>query len=130
MITHLASILAATLASYVAGSLWYLALGAPWRAALGWDAAAPYRPRPHELAIAFFAQLAMATCLAYAMRGMAVGGAGPGALLAAAAGLGLVLPSLATNVAFQRRSAMLIAIDGGHWLVVLAVIGAVLGALS
>ena len=126
-----AAILAATVASYIAGSLWYMALGRPWRAALGWvETDTPYRPAPLALAIAFVAQLAMATALSGVLFHMGSTGVRRAVIAGVLIWAGFVLPSLATNVVFQKRSARLILIDGGHWLLVLAVIGAVLGTMS
>ncbi len=34
------------------------------------------------------------------------------------------------NYSFARRSRMLLLIDGGHWLVVLALMGAIIGAMG
>jgi hypothetical protein len=50
-----------------------------------------------------------------------------GVLTGAAIWLGFVLPTLTTNVVFQRRSPSLIWQDGGHWLLLLAAQGAILG---
>ena len=44
--------------------------------------------------------------------------------------LGGVLTTLAVNYAFGARGIKLAAIDGGHWLLVLLVQGAILGAMG
>jgi len=44
--------------------------------------------------------------------------------------LGFILPSLATNIIFQRRNKKLIWQDGLHWLLILTSQGVVLGLLS
>lgn len=121
-------IIAATLASYALGSMWYLALGHQWRSAVGWvEGPVPYKPKPAELAVAFAGQLTTAGALWIAIGRMNTAGVAQGSLTGAAIWLGFVLPTLATNVVFQRRNRSLIWQDGGHWLLLLAVQGAVLG---
>lgn len=122
------AIAVATIASYVLGSLWYLALGKQWRFALGWvDGSIAYRPKPAELATAFVSQLMMAVALWLAIERLNMSGVADGLLTGAASWLGFVLPTLATNVVFQRRSLSLIWQDGGHWLLLLAAQGTILG---
>lgn len=41
---------------------------------------------------------------------------------------GFVITTLVVNNTFGMRSAKLIAIDGGHWLAVLLLMGAIIGA--
>ena len=50
-----------------------------------------------------------------------------GLVAGAAIWLGFVLPTLTTNVVFQRRNPSLIWQDGGHWMLLLAAQGAILG---
>ena len=126
-----AAILAAAVASYIAGSLWYMALGTSWRAALGWaETGEPYRPAPLAMIVAFVADLAMATALSGVLFHLGSSGLRRSMIAAALIWAGFVLPSLATAVMFQKRSPRLILIDGGHWLLVLLVIGAVLGVMT
>ncbi|MCW6511297.1 DUF1761 domain-containing protein [Lichenifustis flavocetrariae] len=122
------AVIAATLCSYVLGSLWYLALGRKWRRAVGWiEGPVPYRPKLAELAIALVGQSIMAVALWIAIDRMNTAGVVKCFLTGAAIWLGFVLPTLATNVVFQRRNPSLIWQDGGHWLLLLAAQGAVLG---
>jgi hypothetical protein len=44
--------------------------------------------------------------------------------------LGFMLTSIAVNNAFSGRKAMLTVIDAGHWLGVMLIIGAILGAFA
>lgn len=128
MTPNFVAIFAATIASYILGSLWYLALGKPWRAALGWvETGKPYRPPVAGLVVAFIAQFAMAFALSGFLVHMGGASLRTGLISGALIWIGFVLPSLATNVTFQQRNPLLIAIDGGHWLLILLVIGAVLG---
>ena len=128
MTNQIIAIIAATIASYIVGSIWYLAIGKHWREALGWaEGPVPYRPKPAELIVAFAGQLMMAAALSLLIRHLGHASANRGILIGASVWLGFVLPTLATNVVFQRRSLALIWQDGGHWLLLLGVQGAVIG---
>jgi hypothetical protein len=43
---------------------------------------------------------------------------------------GFVLTTMVVNYSFGMRSRMLLLIDAGHWLVVLALMGAIVGAMG
>ena len=131
MAINLIAILAATFASYIIGSLWYVWLGKAWRSAVGWaETVPPYRPSPFELIVALIGQLVLAIALSGVITHM--GGPSLRISLITAFGvwLGFILPTLSTNVIFQRRNLSLIWQDGFHWLVVLATQGAVFGLIG
>ncbi len=44
--------------------------------------------------------------------------------------LGFVITSMLVNNSFARRDWRLMWIDGGHWLVVLLLMGAIMGAMG
>ena len=44
--------------------------------------------------------------------------------------LGFVITTLVVNLSFAMRDMRLLWIDGGHWLIVLAVMGAIIGAMG
>jgi Protein of unknown function (DUF1761) len=74
--------------------------------------------------------------MAWALAGV-VGHLGPGqvtlrngVISAVFLWLGFVVTTLAVNYAFGGRGIKLAAIDAGHWLVVLVVEGAVIGAMG
>ncbi|CAN5191664.1 hypothetical protein BH09PSE2_BH09PSE2_10970 [soil metagenome] len=124
-------ILGATALSYVLGSLWYLMLGKMWRATVGWaETTPPYRPKPLELVVALVGQLVMAIALDGIVTYLGAGGVRGGLLAAGLVWGGFILPTLATNVVFQRRNPGLIWQDGLHWLVILAAQGVVIGWLG
>ena len=54
----------------------------------------------------------------------------PGIISGAFCWFGFVLTTMAVNNAFRGRKPMLTVIDGGHWLGVLVIIGAIIGAGS
>ena len=43
---------------------------------------------------------------------------------------GFVITSMVVNNSFAMRKPMLLAIDGGYWLVVLTLMGATIGAMG
>ena len=44
--------------------------------------------------------------------------------------LGFAITTMLVNYSFAMRNRMLLVIDGGHWLVVLALMGAIIGAIG
>ncbi|WP_029058058.1 DUF1761 domain-containing protein [Stappia stellulata] len=126
---NLLAVLAAAIASFVAGAAWYGALGTPWMRAAGLT---KEQTRPSALLFAgtFFCQLLMA----FVFAGL-IYHAGPvtvsnGLLSAALVWVGLIATSLIVNHRYQGRPWSLTLIDGGHWLAVLLVQGAVIGAVG
>lgn len=134
--TNYLAIVVAAVASFLFGAVWYNVLSKPWMAAAGVSAPGLPKeegggsgPSPLPFVIAFVAQLVMAWVLA----GL-IGHLGPGQVTlrnglisGAFVWLGFVITSLATNHAFQGANRNLTLIDGGHWLGVLLVQGAVIG---
>ncbi len=128
---YLAIVIAAVI-GWLVGAVWYGALfGKPWMAA---NNLTPETIKARGAAvlpfvIAFAAQLIMAWVLAGLL-----GHLGPGqvtvrsgVISAAFCWLGFVITTMAVNNAFAGRKPALLLIDGGHWLAVLAVMGAVIG---
>ncbi len=128
---NIVAILGATLASYVLGSLWYHMLGKSWRAAVGWTENEPtYRPTLFELGVGLVGQLILAVALSGLLAHMGGPSVRIGLITAFGVWIGFVLPTLSTNVIFQRRVRNLIWQDGLHWLLILATQGAVIGAMG
>lgn len=125
------AIIAAIVASYILGSLWYLWLGRSWRAAIGWiEAGTAYRPSQFELIVGLVGQGMMAIALSGILATLGSPGAVSAVKTAFFLWLGFILPSLATNVIFQRRNKTLIWQDGLHWLLILASQALVLALLT
>jgi hypothetical protein len=133
---NVVAILVAAVAAWLTGAVWYGVLGRHWLAALGWTEADMIGPdgKRHmpvgPMVLSFVAALVMAVMLSGLM-----GHVGPltvrsGVISGALVWLGFVIPTIAVNNAFQKRKAMLTVIDGGHWLLVLIVQGAVLGLMG
>jgi hypothetical protein len=129
-------ILAAAIAAWVAGSIWYGVLSKPWIAALGWtqaDVTGPDGKRRMPIVpmiTSFIAELIMATGLAGLMEHLGGLQLEIGVVTGAACWLAFVITTQAVNNGFQKRSVALTIIDGGHWLVVLVLEGAVLGFMG
>jgi hypothetical protein len=133
------AIVVAAVAAWLAGAVWYGVLAKPWVAAQG-STMAEFKARRAELRgsrafapfiIAFVAELVMAWMLAGVL-----GHLGPaqvtvrnGIISALFLWLGFVATAL-VSYAFAARKPMLYAIDAGHWLVVLLIEGAVIGAIG
>ena len=132
-VNYLAVVIAAIVA-WLAGAVWYMTFGKTWMAALGTTAEkmAEARSQPGAFlpfVYAFVAELVMAWVLA----GL-IGHLGPlslraGVISGAFCWLGFVIPTLLVNNSFARRDWRLLFIDGGHWLLVLLLMGAIIGAM-
>jgi hypothetical protein len=134
-VNYFAIVLAAVV-SFMFGWLWYgVLLSRQWMNAVGKSeeeikGAGP--PSPVPFVIAFLAQLVMAWVLAGV-----IGHLGPGevtlrngVISAAFVWLGFVITTLTVNNAFQGGRHTLTLIDGGHWLGVLLLQGAVIGLVG
>ena len=128
------AIVAAGIASFVFGAVWYGTLAKPWMAAVGKteaDIKSAGSPIP-LYAMTLVALFVMAWVLA----GM-IGHLGPGQVTlrngiisGAFAWVGFVATALVVNHGFQGAPRKLTLIDGGHWLGVLLIQGAVIGAMG
>jgi Protein of unknown function (DUF1761) len=137
-INYLAVVLAA-IAAWLAGAAWYGVLAKPWVAAQGYTMEefkarqAAMRGSPAAYApfiIAFVAELIMAWMLAGIVGHLGQVTLRNAVISAAFVWFGFVLTTLAVNYAFEARGVKLAAIDAGHWLLVLLVEGAVIGAMG
>ncbi len=131
------AILVAAVAAWLVGAAWYMSFSKIWMAALGFtagrmEAFKKERGAPLPFIYAFAANLIMAWVLA----GL-IGHLGPGqvtvkngVISGAFCWLGFVFTTMLVNHSFARRDWRLLWIDGGHWLVVLAVMGGIIGAMG
>ena len=130
-------ILVAAIASFMFGAVWYGTLARQWMEARGVSAAemetakAAMGSIPIPYVIAFAAQLLMAWMFAGLLLHMARGGTPVSIRGGLISGfflwLGFVITTMAVNHAFQGVKRSLTVIDGGHWLGVLLIQGAILG---
>ncbi len=124
----------AAVVGFLFGGLWYMALAGPWMRAVGLSKdriAAAGGQTPFMLALTFAAQLVMAWMLAGVILHMQRAGikatAVNGMISGAFIWFGFVATTLAVSHRYQLRPWSLTAIDGGHWLGVLLLQGAILG---
>ena len=121
----------AGIAAWLFGAVWYTSLGKPWQRALGHnpddckDKKMPLTP----LFVCLVAEWVMAAVLYQTLDHLGVMGAFAGAVAGLTLGVGFLLTSTVVNNLFQQRKAMLTVIDGAHWVIIVAIEGAVIGAL-
>lgn len=130
------AVMLAAAASFLFGGVWYGALSQHWMDAAGLtlDDIKPSKgPVLSPYISAFLAELVMAFVLAGVI-GTTVGTSRitiwQGMVTGAWTWLGFIMTSLVVNHAFQGARKALTFIDGGHWLGVMLVQGAVLGWLG
>lgn len=133
-VNYLAIVLAAV-ASFLFGGVWYGALSKSWLAAIGKtedQIKSAGRSMPFLFALTFVAQLIMAWVLAGVIGHLGPGQVSPrtGLISAALCWLGFVASTLVVNHGYQGERWSLTAIDGGHWLGVLLLQGAIIGWLG
>jgi len=127
-------IFAAAIASFVFGGIWYNVFSKQWMDAVGMSPERMQKDRSSLglYVLAFVAQLVMAWMFAGILVHLAQGGLTTtlriGLISAGFLWLGFVATTLVVNHAFQGAKTALTIIDGGHWLGVLLIQGAILGA--
>lgn len=133
------AIFIAALAGFGFGAIYYMSLAKPWMNAVGWTPEEQARhvkgelnPSKMPFVIAILANLIMAWVLAGV-----IGHLGPGQttirnglISAGFIWLGFVVTTQSVNYAFGGRKPSLTIIDSGHWLGVLLIMGAVIGAFG
>jgi hypothetical protein len=131
-INYVAVVVAAA-AAFGFGGLWYRLLAAPWKAAHGFttEQIRAHHGRgapPWPLVASFVADLVMAWMLAGVLGHLGEVSVRNGVISAFFLWLGFGATTLAVNNVFAMRSPVLIAIDGGHWLGAMVLMGAIIGA--
>ena len=127
------AIVIAAVAAWLAGAGWYMALGKTWTAALGTEKMTPAGQRPAAFlpyVYAFIAELLMAWILAGLLGHIGALTVRGGIISAAFCWLGFVMTTMVVNNIFAGRDARLLLIDGGHWLLVLVLMGAIVGGMG
>ncbi len=130
------AIVLAAVVSFMFGWLWYgILFPKQWMAAAGKteaDLKAQGGPTPTPFVISFVALLVMAWVLAGVIGHLGTGAITlrSGVIAGALMWLGFVATTLAVNHAFQGAKPILTLLDGGHWLGVLLLQGAVIGWLG
>jgi hypothetical protein len=134
--------IAAAVCGWLFGALYYGTLGKAWVAAQGstmeeFKARQAVNVGKLSAQVPFILAFIAALIIAYVLYGMMkhVAHTGPltvrnGLISGAFIWFGFILTSMAVNNAFSGRKPMLTVIDGGHWLGVMLIIGAMLGAFA
>ena len=127
------AVLVAGAVGFLSGGVWYRLLAEPWKSAHGFTteqirAHHGKEAAPWPLIIALVADLIMAWMLAGVMGHLGDVTLKNGVVTALFLWFGFVITTLIVNNTFGMRSARLILIDGGHWLVALVLMGAIIGA--
>jgi hypothetical protein len=131
------AVLVAGAAGWIAGAVWYMALANPWMAAVGTtkDQIEASRKQPGAW-LPFVLALGACMIMAWVLAGL-IGHLGPGqvtprngVISGLFCWLGFVITSMLVNHSFAMRPRMLLVIDGGFWFVVLALMGAIIGAMG
>jgi hypothetical protein len=131
-VNYLAIVIAAIIA-WISGAVWYIAFGKTWIAALGMT------PEKMEATntfgfylpfiLLFLADLIIGWALATLLSHLGTHTVQSGPVIAGLCWLGFVLSTMLVNNSFAKRDRRLIIIDGGHWLLVLLLMGTVIGAI-
>lgn len=127
------AVLVASAAGFLFGGVWYRLLAEPWKTAHGFTseqirAHHGKEAAPWPLLIALAADLILAWMLAGVMGHLGDVNVKNGVVTALFLWFGFVITTLIVNNTFGMRSAKLILIDGGHWLVAMLLMGAIIGA--
>jgi hypothetical protein len=124
------AVVIAALAGFGLGAVWYMVLGRAWMRALGKTEAELKSAKPLPFIIAIVALFVMAWILAGLMGHLGNVTVRGGLISGAFVWLGFVITTMGVNHAFSGAKPMLTLIDGGHWLAVLLIQGAVIGAFG
>jgi hypothetical protein len=131
------AIVVAAVAGWMLGAAWYMVFSKPWQEAVGMTArkmsAAQKSPGFYvPFVVSFLALIVMAWVLAGLIAHLGPGQftVRNGIISGAFCWLGFVFTTMAVNNGFAGRDRRLLLIDGGHWLAVLLLMGAILGAFG
>lgn len=130
------AILAAAIVAWLFGAVYYGVFGKAWVAAQGKtmdmlkveNAGMSGVRKAAPFLLSFIAEIVMAWALYGVLTHMSFFTLRQGAIAGALLWFGFVLTTIAVNNAYTFRSPKLTAIDAGHWLGALIIIGAIVGA--
>lgn len=130
-VNYIAVIIAA-LAGFGLGAVWYTVLAKPWMHAVGKTDTDRPQGAAHAVpfAIALLALFVMALMLAGVMGHLGDVTVRGGVISGFFVWLGFVITTMGVNHAFAGAKPTLTLIDGGYWLAVLLIQGAVIGAFG
>ena len=128
----------AAVAAWIFGAVYYGVLGKAWIAALGEtmdtlkakNASKSGFAKASPFILSFVAELVMAYVLYGLLVHIGTFTVRAGIISGVICWFGFILTTVAVNNAYPGRKSMLTVIDSGHWLGVLAIIGAILGGFG
>ena len=128
-------VIIAAIAAWIFGAAYYSVLCRAWVAAQGKtmeqmkadNAGKSITAKATPFILSFVAEIVMAIAMSGILFHIGIYGLGAGLFSGLMIWLGFVLTTIAVNNAYAFRSMTLTAIDAGHWLGVLLIIGGVLG---
>lgn len=118
-------VIVAAVAGMIAGAVWYGAWANPWMKAVGYTE--PPKQEPKIYIVALIAQFIIAITLAILFSHFSSVSLSQGVMSAFFLWLGFCLAPMAVNHRFQDKGWDLTMIDGGYWLVVFLLQGAIIG---
>lgn len=127
------AVIIAALAGFGLGAVWYMVLSRPWMHAVGKTEAELKKEGPAQalpFVIALVALFVMAWMLAGIMSHLGQVSIRGGLISGFLVWLGFVITTMGVNHAFSGAPTKLTLIDGGYWLAVLLIQGAVIGAFG
>jgi len=127
------AVFVAALAGFGVGAVWYGVFGKAWLDALGKtedDIKGSGAAQALPFVTGLVADLVMAIMLAGLMGHLGNISIHGGLITGLFVWVGFVITTMGVNHAFSGASPKLTAIDGGHWLAVLLVMGAIIGAIG
>lgn len=132
---NFSAIVGAVVAAWIFGAIYYGLLGKIWVGALGTTMEALKAQNAGKSGVAkaapfivsFVAELIMAFVLYGVIFHVGTFSVRAGTISGVICWLGFVVTTIATNNAYPGRKPKLTVIDSGHWLGVLAIIGATIG---
>jgi hypothetical protein len=126
------AVFVATIAAWLFGVVWYFGFVARWREALGKtkEQLPDGRQPVGVLIVTFVAEFVMAAVLAHFIAATGPVTVWAGMVTATLCWLGFVLTAVIVTDGYTRNKLALIAVVSWHWLGVLIVMGAVIGAFG
>jgi hypothetical protein len=125
------AVVAAAVVAWLFGAAWYMALSKPWMAAAKIDPSKGNRSVA-PFVVSFVAELVMAVVVTLLLSTLTFGEPSvmAGVIYGFVFWLGFVFTTLAVNHRYEGFGWNLTLIDGGHWLGVLLIIGAIVGSFG
>ncbi|MGH6735360.1 MAG: DUF1761 domain-containing protein [Methyloceanibacter sp.] len=128
------AVIIAALAAFGLGAVWYMVLSRPWMKAVGKTEAELTRDAGPSKALPFIISIIALFVMAWMLAGL-MGHLGQvsvrgGLISGLFVWVGFVITTMGVNHVFAGAKPALTLIDGGYWLAVLLIQGAVIGAFG